>query len=116
MRYPFTATLKKPDKSTIAVDEQGDPVNPTGDPEVSPGFTFPCDYQVSVNTPLFSQNGSFVKISFIIFTTKNLRPKSESGNPQLLPIEKGDLITCEGVSGEVVAIYHGRMNNEIWVK
>lgn len=116
MRYPFIATFRKQDKSTTELDDQGNPVNSTGDPVPSPPYTFPCDYQVSVNTPLFSSNGSFVKVSFILFVTKNLRPRSQMGNPTVIDIEVGDSITCESVTGDIVNIFHGKSNDQIWVK
>lgn len=122
IRYTYTAKLRKAVVFTAdgnpvpALDENGDPIVYEG---AEFGMTnqfgyFLCDYQPQVNTPLFSKDGSFVRVSYKMYISNLLVIKDQKDN--VIEIKLGDEIDCEGVTGSVVAIFPTKLNTEIWVK
>ena len=95
IRYTYTATMK----TAATVDENGDPV--AGTP-----VTFQCDYQPTVSDTTIKYGGSFVDCKYKLFVS----PTNE------VVITVGNEVSCNAVSGIVVAIYPTKLNTEIWVK
>jgi len=97
-RYGFVGYLIKAKKTTDGsspvpnLDENGDPIPASNSQNGSSGnaIEFKCDYQPSVTTPLFTNGGTFYRISCRLFLDKRSEIKDANGN--VVIIEKGDSI------------------------
>ena len=122
IRYTYTATMK----TEATIDENGDPV--AGTP-----VTFKCDYQPTVSDTTIKYGGSFVDCKYKLFVSPfatGSSPLSSSGNGLIITeggayimidgvellFSVGNEVSCNAVSGIVVAIYPTKLNTEIWVK
>jgi len=94
-RYSYTATMK------------GDPTEDiNGNPIEGTPVTFQCDYQPNVSGTKIKYSGSFVDVGYKLFVS----PSSET------TFTIGSEVTCNAVTGVIVAIFPTRLNTEIWVK
>lgn|SRR5574344_44268 len=94
-RYSYTATMK----TGITHDANG---NPVAGIEVR----FLCDYQPTVSDTKIQYGGSFVNCKYKLFVPVG----SDDG------INVGKEVSCNGVSGIIVAKYPTKLNVELWVK
>ena len=116
VRYSYDAKLAKgsPVVEGGGVDINGDPITPPTTDKIIPTIPFKCDYQPTVNTPLFDATGTFARVSYILYVSTSEALIDADGHS--VQLENGDVIECNGVKGTTVAIFPTKTNIKVWVR